>query len=243
MKHKMIIFFLCCHPLLSNAHGGGLDSQGGHTNRKTGEYHCHREPCFSHQQQKYQKTASLNHPENELIKIQEKENISLPVYDREDWNHWIDIDGDCQDTRAELLIAKSLEEVTFTNTNECTISTGEWVDPYTTQIFTLASEVDIDHIVPLHWAHEHGGAYWSKDKKEEFANDIQNLLIVDKGANRSKGSQGINDWLPPNKDYHCIYVEKWLAITDKYALHYSTKETIDLAPIIQPCDVKNLLPR
>lgn len=31
------------------AHGGGLDANGGHTNRKTGEYHCHREPCFSNQ--------------------------------------------------------------------------------------------------------------------------------------------------------------------------------------------------
>lgn len=27
------------------AHGGGLNSQGCHTNRKTGEYHCHRKPA------------------------------------------------------------------------------------------------------------------------------------------------------------------------------------------------------
>jgi len=26
------------------AHSGGLDSSGCHTNRKTGEYHCHRSP-------------------------------------------------------------------------------------------------------------------------------------------------------------------------------------------------------
>jgi len=26
-------------------HGGGLDSSGCHTNRKTGEYHCHRSPA------------------------------------------------------------------------------------------------------------------------------------------------------------------------------------------------------
>lgn len=29
------------------AHPGGLDANGGHTNRKTGEYHCHRAPCSS----------------------------------------------------------------------------------------------------------------------------------------------------------------------------------------------------
>jgi hypothetical protein len=78
MKHKMIIFFLCFQTLLSNAHGGGFDSQGGHTNRKTGEHHCHREPCFSHQQQKYQKAAFLIQSENDLIRIQEKEKISPP---------------------------------------------------------------------------------------------------------------------------------------------------------------------
>jgi hypothetical protein len=28
----------------ANAHGGGLDRNGCHANRKTGEYHCHRTP-------------------------------------------------------------------------------------------------------------------------------------------------------------------------------------------------------
>ena len=32
-------------------HGGGLDGNGGHNNRKTGEYHCHREPYLSTHQQ------------------------------------------------------------------------------------------------------------------------------------------------------------------------------------------------
>jgi hypothetical protein len=36
---------------LAFGHGGGLDSSGGHNNRKTGEYHCHREPCLSTHQQ------------------------------------------------------------------------------------------------------------------------------------------------------------------------------------------------
>lgn len=36
-------------PCLASAHGGGLDRNGGHYNRKTGVYHCHREPCFSNQ--------------------------------------------------------------------------------------------------------------------------------------------------------------------------------------------------
>lgn len=32
-------------PGVGEAHGGGLDANGCHTNRKTGDYHCHRAPA------------------------------------------------------------------------------------------------------------------------------------------------------------------------------------------------------
>jgi hypothetical protein len=35
-----LILFACAG--VAKAHGGGLDQNGCHTNRKTGEYHCHR---------------------------------------------------------------------------------------------------------------------------------------------------------------------------------------------------------
>src|SRR5688572_16857538 len=31
----------------AHAHGGALDKSGCHTNRKTGDYHCHRGPAAS----------------------------------------------------------------------------------------------------------------------------------------------------------------------------------------------------
>lgn len=36
----MALFFVGSSPVF--AHGGGLNSQGCHNNRKTGDYHCHR---------------------------------------------------------------------------------------------------------------------------------------------------------------------------------------------------------
>lgn len=46
MKSKLICSvassLIMALPLTVTAHGGGLDSDGCHTNRKTGEYHCHR---------------------------------------------------------------------------------------------------------------------------------------------------------------------------------------------------------
>lgn len=37
-----VLLFSACDVPSASAHGGGLDSQGCHTNRKTGDRHCHR---------------------------------------------------------------------------------------------------------------------------------------------------------------------------------------------------------
>jgi hypothetical protein len=39
---KIYWLALSAAPLVAQAHGGGLDADGCHTNRKTGGYHCHR---------------------------------------------------------------------------------------------------------------------------------------------------------------------------------------------------------
>jgi len=39
-------------------HGGGLDRNGGHYNRKTGVYHCHRCPCGCDTDKKSDRPAS-----------------------------------------------------------------------------------------------------------------------------------------------------------------------------------------
>lgn len=39
------VLLSACSAVLS--HGGGLNAEGCHTNRKTGEYHCHRAPSIA----------------------------------------------------------------------------------------------------------------------------------------------------------------------------------------------------
>jgi len=43
---------------------------------------------------------------------------TIPAYDRSQWQHWIDSDQDCQNTRHELLLRESLEPVTFGTTSQ-----------------------------------------------------------------------------------------------------------------------------
>ena len=41
MRSTLPLLFALTLPVQADAHGGGLDRNGCHTNRKTGEYHCH----------------------------------------------------------------------------------------------------------------------------------------------------------------------------------------------------------
>jgi hypothetical protein len=59
---SLFLFSLLVAPELANGHGGGLNAEGGHYNRKTGEYHCHREPCFSNQQQQLKQWTPVAAP-------------------------------------------------------------------------------------------------------------------------------------------------------------------------------------
>lgn len=142
MKIILLLFLLI--PVLAFAHGGGLDKQGGHLNRKTDTYECHKEPCFS------------IHKQSEKAYQKAEPGTYSNVYNRKDWPHWIDKNGDCQNTRQEFLIATSEVAVQFKDSKRCTVKSGLWYGVYTGQAFTDPSEVDIDHVVPLAHAHRHG---------------------------------------------------------------------------------------
>ena len=55
----------------------------------------------------------------------------IPEYDRSDWRHWTDEDGDCQDARQEALIEESLVEVTFETDRQCRVESGQWFGAFT----------------------------------------------------------------------------------------------------------------
>jgi len=82
---------------------------------------------------------------------------------------------------------------------------------------TRASDLDVDHVIPLKWAHDHGGGAWSAAKKEIFANDAINLLVVDDGLNQKKGAKGPDEWLPPNRAFRCEYLFIWEQVLEKYS--------------------------
>ncbi len=106
-------------------------------------------------------------------------------YSREQFGRgWADMDGDCQNSRHEALIAHSTGQVRFKTGRECRVVAGRWISPFTGAVIHDPSAIDIDHVVPLKWAWDHGAANWSRAQRERFANDPANLLSVEASLNR-----------------------------------------------------------
>lgn len=147
-------------------------------------------------------------------------------YVRAAWKHWTDDDGDCQDTRAEVLIAESEVPVTL-DASGCKVLTGRWTCAYTLEVFTDPHGLDVDHRVPLRHAHDHGAAAWAAGRRQAYANDLEHpehLVAVAATANRSKGSKGIDAWLPEAEGQRCGYVVQWMAVKRTWGLQIDARE-------------------
>lgn len=152
-------------------------------------------------------------------------------YDRDLFHHWIDADGDCQDTREEVLVAESRVPV-----GGCTVTTGRWYSWYDGATWTHASDVDIDHLVPLKEAWDSGAKGWDAGARERFANDLgdrRTLVAVTDNVNESKGDRDVAEWLP---DLHvCRYVRHWVAVKLRFGLAVDRAERSTLVRLAGRC--------
>ena len=163
--------------------------------------------------------VALGGPETAL----DERPVRARAYDRKFYGDWADPDGDCLNTRAEVLADLSTSPVAM-RPSGCSVGHGRWSDPYTGKIFTEADVLDIDHIVPLAWAHAHGAASWPARRKIAFANWKPNLMAVDATENRRKGARGPDEWLPPNVAYRCEYLARFQRIALQWGLEFSAVE-------------------
>lgn len=154
---------------------------------------------------------------------------TTPEYDRSAWPHWIDADADCQNTRHELLIAESLEPVSFKARRPCKVSRGLWRDAYTGELIRNPDKLDVDHLVPLAEAHRSGGFAWPEPKRRAFANDLAGLVLTRRALNQSKGDQDPARWMPPRPELRCEYARRWIAIKQRWGLARDAREDAALA--------------
>jgi len=139
-------------------------------------------------------------------------------YARSHFGHgWADTDSDCRNSRMEALIEQSTSPVRFASRKQCRVVSGRWISPFTGNVIHDASQVDVDHVVPLKWAWERGADQWPQAKRERFANDPVNLWSVEASLNRQKGAKGPDEWMPPYGQ--CQYTSRFLRISKMYDLN------------------------
>ena len=159
-------------------------------------------------------------------------------YDRDRFGDWIDDDGDCRDTRAEVLAAESRVAVTYTTAAACTVATGEWLDPWSGSVTTSARALDVDHTVPLANAWRSGAWAWTPEQRRAYANDVTDaghLIAIPLGENRSKGDAGPEDWKPPAPSSWCAYAQLWASIKARWDLSATPAEWAALQEMAATC--------
>ncbi len=169
---------------------------------------------------------------------------NLPKYDRGDWRHWVDDDGDCQDARQEVLVAESVGAVRYERADECRVASGDWVGAYTGERFSDPGDLDVDHMVPLANAHRSGAWQWDDARRREYANYLahgNHLIAVKAAANRAKSDKGPEDWMPPRQEYHCQYAADWVDIKQRWGLTVTPREAEALREMLAGCDAPVIL--
>ncbi|MDX3238018.1 HNH endonuclease family protein [Streptomyces sp. ME03-5709C] len=125
------------------------------------------------------------------------------------------------DTRNDL-IRRDGRDLRFRTGSDCVVTAMTLHDPYTGTIIEWrkekASEVQIDHVVPLSYSWQMGSSRWPKSEREQLANDVLNLVPVQGRANSAKGDSGPASWLPPDQRIRCAYVVRFAQVAVKYQL-------------------------
>ncbi len=156
---------------------------------------------------------------------------------------WIRYKNDqtCLDTRGLVLQRDSVKPVE-TNSS-CRVVAGEWSDEYTGGEFFSASDMQIDHVVPLKHAYLTGAFEWDSSKRCLYANYMGSrfhLLSVNGSENMRKGDRSPAQYVPPNQKFTCDYLKIWLEVKYFWNLRITPGEKASIEQIVQDqhCDVK-----
>ncbi len=154
-------------------------------------------------------------------------------YDRDLFPLWITQSGTCN-TRETVLKRDGSNVVTD---SACAATSGSWYSPYDGATWTAASDLDIDHLVPLAEAWDSGADAWTTSRRQAFANDLTRpqLVAVTDNVNQAKGDQDPATWMPSRTAYRCTYVRAWVQVKYYYDLSVDSAEKSALTNYLASC--------
>jgi hypothetical protein len=170
---------------------------------------------------------------SELAALRVAPDGSSSGYSRDLFPHWNTVSGSCN-TRETVLKRDGTNVVTDSS---CASVSGTWYSPYDGATWRQASDVDIDHIVPLANAWRTGARSWTTSRRAQFANDLTNpqLIAVTDNVNQSKSDQTPATWKPPRTAYWCTYAKMWTHTKYRYSLTVNSAEKAALTDMLNSC--------
>ena len=93
-------------------------------------------------------------------------------------------------------------------------------------------------MVALKDAHVSGGWEWLVERRQDYANslvDPGHLRATSQYGNRSKGSRGPDEWLPPLESARCQYLQDWMKVKEHWELRMSESESGIIAYMLKIC--------
>lgn len=155
------------------------------------------------------------------------------TYDRDLFPHWITITGTCN-TREQVLKRDGTNVVV---NSSCAATSGSWYSPYDGATWTAASDVDIDHMVPLAEAWASGAWAWTTVRRQAYANDLggPELWAVTDNVNQSKSDKDPAEWQPPLSAFRCTYARAWIQVKYYYSLSVDSAEKSALQSLLGAC--------
>ncbi|MFD0687503.1 GmrSD restriction endonuclease domain-containing protein [Actinomadura fibrosa] len=154
-------------------------------------------------------------------------------YSRDKFPHWITQSGTCN-TREVVL---KRDGTNVQTDSSCAAVSGTWYSPYDGATWTQASDVDIDHMVPLAEAWRSGASSWTTSRRQAFANDLSSsqLWAVTDNVNQAKGDKDPAEWTPPLASFRCMYARSWIDVKYRYSLTVDAAEKSALSSLLGTC--------
>ena len=154
-----------------------------------------------------------------------------PAYVRADFGYGSDLDGDCVDTRHEVLQEEAVSYVM----SGCSVVSGEWYDPFTGQTFFDPTDLEVDHVVALSDAWYSGAWSFGADAKRRLGNDVDNLNAIRSAENQAKGNLGPALYTPSNGAHACEYVRQYSSVKVKWNLSITRADYEASASTLADC--------
>lgn len=139
-----------------------------------------------------------------------------------------------QKSEGKFVMQDAYRHETSDMTKACSIKEGTWIDTYTGKKLSVDS-ANLDFVIPLQYANNHGASSWDNSKKQAFANDKDNFVVASTSAIAKRHGRTPAKWLPDNNKYACVLSKKFVSVANKYSLSITQDDKTALDKAISKC--------